>query len=195
MSTTSFETDINTLEQLSKSHLPIVTGSQSLSDLFGEADTPLMKTLKKNVKIMQTAQSNIWLTANVRNSCSIERETDAEFIIRTKFMRNDGYPLLHVMKECPRSYYIGYMVRKGWPFAKDISRMIVNFREAGLTTKWYNDIQDAIVSHMNLQNRMASKGPEPFTLKHLVFSFYLLALGLTFSTIVLLFEVFVKKGK
>lgn len=195
MSTTSFDADINTFEQLDKSHLPIWTGSHSLADLFGEADTSLIKSLRHKMKIMNTAQSNIWITANSRNICSIERETDADFIIKTKFMRSDGYPLLHVMTECPRSFYIGYMVRKGWPFAADFSRMIISFKEAGLTFKWYNDLQNAIVSHINVHNRMGKVGPEAFTLKHLIFSFYLLAIGLILSTVVLVVEVFLKKRK
>lgn len=195
MSTTSFETDINTLEQLDEAHLQIWTGSRSLADLFGETDTPLIESLKKKIKIREAEMSNMWITAHARNICSIEREADAEFIIRTKYMRKDGHPLLNVMNQCPRAFYIGYIVRKGWPFAGDFSRIITKFKEAGLTQKWYYDIQNAIVSKINVQKRLEKVGPEAFTLRHLIFSFYLLAIGLTLSFFVLLVEVFVKKGK
>lgn len=195
MSTTSFESDINTLEQLDKSHLQIWTGSHSLADLFGDSDTSLIASLKKKIKIRDSEKSNIWNTAHSRNICSIERENDAEFVISTKYMRKDGYPLVNVMNECPRAYYIGYMVRKGWPFSGDFSRIITRFKEAGLTYKWYYDIQNAIVNKINVQNRFGKDGPEAFTLGHLIFSFYLLAIGLTLSFLVLLVEVFVKKGK
>uniref|UniRef100_A0A336MYF5 CSON003021 protein n=1 Tax=Culicoides sonorensis TaxID=179676 RepID=A0A336MYF5_CULSO len=195
MSTTAFERDINTMEQLDRSHLQIWTGSRSLADLFGDSDTPVIESLKKKIKIRETLHSNIWITAHHRNVCSIERETDAEFIIGTKFMRDDGYPLLHVMQNCPRSYYIGYMVRKGWPFAGDFSRLITKFKEAGLTHKWYYDIQNAIVSQINVKNRFEKEGPEQFTLRHLIFSFYLLFIGLSFSVIVLCFEILFFKKK
>lgn len=193
MSTTSFESDINTMNQLDDSKLQIWTGSRSLADLFGDTDTPIISSLKKKTKVRNAERSNMWLTAHGRNICSIERETDAEFIIRTKFMDDDGYPLLNVMNDCPRVYYIGYIVRRGWPFAGDFSRIITRFKEAGLTHKWYYDIQNAIVNKINIKNRHEAEGPKQFTLRHLTFSFYLLAIGLTLSFLVLLTEMLIIK--
>lgn len=86
--TTSFSTirfykEINTFEDLVKSGLPIPV-SRSLGDLIeGENDTDYwIRRLQK--KLIHFEQNIVWLstTAHYRNVTSIEREADADILIK-----------------------------------------------------------------------------------------------------------------
>lgn len=74
------------------------------------------------------------------------------------------------------------------------SYIITKFREAGFTNKWYYDIQDAIVNNKR-KHQITSNEAKSFTLDNLIFSFYLLAIGLTISFLVLIFEFSCTKRK
>lgn len=84
------------------------------------------------------------------------------------------------------------IVRKGWPFRGDFNWMISKLMESGFTEKWYNDIEFSIT--LKKQIEMVKEGlmddgsATPFTISQLIASFYLLAIGLILSTVVLIGE-------
>lgn len=81
-STTTYYKDIDTLEELDKSGLPIGTTSASLKDIFGEGGTPVLRSLISKFKLFTgKVKPTIDRTAEDRDICCIEREADINVII------------------------------------------------------------------------------------------------------------------
>lgn len=51
--------------------------------------------------------------------------------MQTSYENADGRSSLHVVKECPRDYHLGYIVRKGWPFLSRFKNTLLRLFEAG----------------------------------------------------------------
>lgn len=113
--TESYYPNINTLKKFDESGLRIGTASQSLAETF-VGDTPMGKNLRKKV-VINSGSSSMDRAAYHRDFAALERSGDAKMRIRAEFTRPDGFELLHVVKECPRSYHVAYIVSKGkWCF-------------------------------------------------------------------------------
>lgn len=50
---------------------------------------------------------------------------------QTQFEMPDGSVLLHVIRDCPRSYYMSFIVKKGWPLLPAFSNRVCNLFEGG----------------------------------------------------------------
>lgn len=147
----SYYKNLQTLQDLDKSGLKIVTSSESLRTLFGfEHDaSPLLKSLIRKFQIFEI-DNPIQRTAYKRDMCSVERYSDINIIIKvavfiafqlllyrinehfqTTYQRPDGSAFVHVINECPRHYFLAYIVKKGWPFLSCFNYMLIKFSEAG----------------------------------------------------------------
>lgn len=152
-STVSYYKNVDTLHDLDATGLPIVTSSASLRGLFGDEKdaTPVLKSLIKKLKIYEI-DNPIHKTAYKRDMCSIERYSDIHIIIKvgftafvikerikqcryllfqTTFQRPDGSAFVHVVEECPRHYFLAYIVKKGWPLLPRFNYILSKFSEAG----------------------------------------------------------------
>lgn len=153
----SFYKNIDTLHDLDESNLQISASSPSLRNLFGNSQTSssdVLKSLKKKYILDDGVESAIERTAIKRDICSVERYSDVNIIIQvqktssniniekfrfslirfyfqTKFLHRDGSPKLHVIKECPRHYFLTYIIRKGWPLLPRFNQVIDRLAEAG----------------------------------------------------------------
>lgn len=78
--------------------------SSSLMDLFGDEPEGVIKELSRRLIFHRdpNVKSNNYVTAHFRNICSVDRESDATFLIRTQFLDDDGMPLINIMNQCPR---------------------------------------------------------------------------------------------
>lgn len=164
-------------------------------------------------------------TAYRRDACSIERHSDVNIIIQvhtslfqsvpwiifqtnlvinepffsefqTKFLYPDGSPKLHVIKECPRHYFLTYIVRRGWPFLPRFNMVMTRLAEAGLVELWYRATEDAFILNKTIQNMklgpdLEANRRKPFSLRDIQSAFYFLIIGYIISAIVFLIEKFV----
>lgn len=48
------------------------------------------------------------------------------------FLNSDGSPKLHIVKECPRHYFITYIVRRNWPLLPRFNKVLYRLAEGGL---------------------------------------------------------------
>lgn len=55
------------------------------------------------------------------------------FSYKDKYTLPDGTVLLNTVKECPRAYYLSYIVRKGFPLLPRFDEILLRFFEAGNT--------------------------------------------------------------
>lgn len=177
---------------------------------MGENQSSSIEALKDNFYVYDYNMSLISMTAYYRNVSCIERDSDARIIIRvskssltrlwptpyffqTKYSNRDGTPLVHIMKNCLRFYYISYIVRKNYPFSQDFNQVFGRFQEAGLIDKWYQNMLQAMSHYKGDVKESANL--EACTFKGLSFYFYMLLLGYGFGGCVLLLELYVFRRK
>lgn len=163
--TTSFSTDtyfkdINTLKELDESGLKIATSSGSLKNIFGthNSGSAVVRRLAAKYQLLNSTKPIIERTAYERDICCVERLNDISVIIavslnhlvkvRTKWLQSpifqkqyvnpDGSVLLHIIKQCPRSYYMAYIVKKGSPLLPTFSNYIRSMFEGGNIQQYVN---------------------------------------------------------
>ncbi|KAH0819030.1 hypothetical protein GEV33_003761 [Tenebrio molitor] len=156
--TTTYYADIDTLEELDQSGLPVAMTVWR----FMKADSDLMRRLQN--KTIRKYQNSIDSVAYQRNIAMCETKSYLQFLMKTKYVDNDGSPLLHVVDECLTTFLMGNLMPKGSAFLTVFNNVITKVTEAGLTVKWDNDIVDSLTLEkmINLsRNRTTTK---PFTL-------------------------------
>jgi hypothetical protein len=187
--------DIDTLEELDESGLPIFTMEETLNDIFDLIDTPTTRRLSKRFKVTNFPHSIdlIQQVADHRNFSLLLSLIEIETLL-------DTYPintrLLHCVQECPMIYFSSYMVPKGSPYLKDINTIVGRLLEAGLIRKWYYDAIYEI--YLPVRMLYASSGIEDFkekqfSLSDLLIAFMILIFGIGLSGLVLLMEFCVSK--
>lgn len=181
-SAVSYYPDINTLEELDRSGLKILT---SLG-VFNNNESDLFKSLQS--KVIDINASAIERVAYWKNIMALERKNDAN-LFKSVYVSSDGTPLIHVVPECPISYHLGFIVNEGSPYLPRLNQLIRRMFESGLTKKWYSDISQKIIikrrfnKHDVKENRRVS-----FSLYDMQLVFLTLILGLTSSFIVFVCE-------
>jgi hypothetical protein len=184
--TTTYYADIDTLEELDQSGLPVAMTVWR----FMKADSDLMRRLQN--KTIRKYQDSIDSVAYQRNIAMCETKSYLQFLMKTKYVDNDGSPLLHVVDECLTTFLMGNLMPKGSAFLTVFNNVITKVTEAGLTVKWDNDIVDSLTVEqmINLsRNRTTTK---PFTLYDVQSAFYVIILGYISSILLFLYEILYK---
>ncbi|XP_037031264.1 uncharacterized protein LOC119070856 [Bradysia coprophila] len=134
-STKAYESEIDTLEQLDKSGLPIVSSANTIKNFFGTDNHTVRNSLQKKFFIENITALRV--TADERRISTVERSSDIRIIIETTYEDGNGKSSLHVVKECPRDYHLGYIVRKGWPFFARFKDTLLRFFESGKALQYF----------------------------------------------------------
>ncbi|XP_037912067.1 uncharacterized protein LOC119652196 [Hermetia illucens] len=193
-STKSYYADIHTLKQLDESGLPIGTSSRNLANILDSDNNPVLNSLQK--KFIISSVPVIDQTAFKRDICCIERASDITVIMTTTFELADGSALLHVIEECPRSYHLAFIVRKGWPFLTRFNEIVMRFSEAGFLFLWYEQAETAIILSERIKRLKDLKDTlQAFSLEDMQTAFYILLIGLIFCTIIFFFELWLGRRK
>lgn len=88
----------------------------------------------------------VWLFALMRNCYAFFSRFGANLLIKsqnllnnqnlgqfqTKYLNKDGSPKLHVIKDCPRHYFLTYIVYRDWPMLYRFNKILHHLAEAGL---------------------------------------------------------------
>jgi hypothetical protein len=199
--------DINTLEQLDASGLSIYTKAPSLTDTFGSAQinstvstsdiSPTMDRLSRRVKVAVGKINLLSVTSTERNVAVLQRKTHDEYVrLLHKYRATDGSFLLHVVRECPRQYLLGYLVPRGSPYLPYIDKVIAELVEAGIVEHWKkntppsNDTDDGFgATNLTKIADVNTKNPKVFSIKDLQLAFYILVVGLSGSIIIFFLEM------
>jgi hypothetical protein len=152
---------------------------------------------------VQTVVSTVdfWsVIATEKTVAAMARKSDYQYgVSLSKYQASDGSPLLHVVRECPRHYLLGYLVPRGSPYLPDINDGIARLVEAGIVEHWKENmpsntgIHDRFnVSHLR-EMAIYKENSKAFSLKNLQLAFYILAVGLSGSLKIFCFEMIFKK--
>lgn len=180
-----FQPDIDTLQKLDESGLPIVTLDPNLMDTFDAS--PSMRNLAVRLEI-QNLSSQILLhhIAFYRNVSMLTGKGEALWFL-------SKYPdKLYIVNECPREYFVSYMIPKRSPYATRIHNLLGKMSEAGLVKKWDQNASYSLQlealreSTANLQD---TRNIKVFTLVDFELSFFVWGIGVTLCVVVFLLEI------
>lgn len=184
--------DINTLQDLLDDDYIIL----SSLDIFSEDQTDIIKKLNQKVRKSFDDKALVNVATSSRKYATLERKRDAEYIIESYYTTAEDEPILHIVKECPASYFMAYIVPYDSPYRKRFDQLISVFREAGFIEYWYNLMVENLILEQKVQQNRGRRGKKrPFALKDVQFPFILLMVGLSLSTVIFTIEMFVKRTR
>lgn len=186
--------DIETLEELEKSGLP----ARASFNPFENVNTPLYQRLAKKIsrKIDKVDDNYTSMEiAAIFRIAGIERYLDGKILIQTKFSDKDGHSQLHIIPECPNSYFLSFIVPLGSPYLKVINRFLVKVNEVGLASKWHQDfangfVYDARIKRLAEDSDGDNDGFKPFDWEDVKCMMAIWLIGLVIAFVVLILEIF-----
>lgn len=184
--TVRFFKDIDTLEELYQSNLKIVTDYWYL---VAEDNSTIMQKLK--TRLLENNEDPMDLAAYKRKFATLGRKKEIEFSILTKYTKEDGVPLLHILNECHGSLLLVYIVPKYSPFLDAFNKIIIRFFESGFFAKWYEDILHGFV--IEVVKAQKYKEIHPISLNDVQVAFFVLFFGWILSSLIFFTEVGINK--
>lgn len=181
-----FQPDINTLQKLDESGLPIVTLDRNLLDTFEWS--PVMKNLHMKLQYQNVPpQTMLHQLALYRNFSVLTSKGEALWWL-------NKYPdKFHVINEYPREYFVSYMIPRGSPYATRIHNLLGKMTEAGLVRKW--DIDTSYTLHLEAlregrANIQGKKNVKILRLPDFEPAFLMWGIGVTAGAVVFMVERF-----
>ncbi|XP_043255162.1 uncharacterized protein LOC122398958 [Colletes gigas] len=183
-----FYKDIDNMEELEASGLPIGFFSYSVRDVFGsENDPDLSPVLRKLRDRMIYAPNNIEETAFHRNISGLLRDQYCP-LIKESLIDKTGAHMLHSVKECPAQFSLACLLPSNSIFRERINAIIGKLNQAGLPTQWrIHSIREiAVKMKVNIDGHHwhSKHGFVPFQLNDVQVCFFVLGTGLLSSIIV-----------
>jgi hypothetical protein len=180
--------DINTLEELDTSGLVIGTGSPNLiEDTFSTEESSLIKHLRNKITYRNLSESFMDYVAKHQNMSALNRLSNAIYSLHL-FHNSDGTVQLHIVKECPRTYSLAYIIPKGSPFLLRINNIIAQFVESGIIDKWNEDTRFNMTAFQR-RKHSSHDSHKVFSLEDLQMPFLILVYGLFGSAITFFVEL------
>ncbi|XP_025157933.1 uncharacterized protein LOC105182887 isoform X2 [Harpegnathos saltator] len=184
--------DIDSMEDLDASGLPILFTSFAMSDFFGPKNdtdtTPLIQSLRRKLRHGYNVVKN---AAYYRNVTGLVRKHHFP-ILNEELVDTGGAPLLHLIKECPGTYYLSYLLPRDSILRDRVNALIARLNQAGLPTLWTSRTIRRIIAKRKLvvkrQSESEAKGFVAFSLSDLQTSFFTLLVGLSLSMVVFCHE-------
>jgi hypothetical protein len=185
---TIFYKDVSTLEEVIQLGLPTATSRWNL--IYKDSD------IMRRLKTKQVDPNDVLdLVAFQRNIITFDTKLFLTLITKSKYVDDDGQPLLHIVNECVSTFKIATLVPKESAFLNIFDDVIIKLYESGLTWKWYNDMFDSIVAEKMIRISKKRKSVKSFSLRDTESAFCIIALGLACSVVVFLGEILHKTFK
>lgn len=181
--------DIDTLEKLDKSINNIyVKYSGFLTDVFPNDTSQLYRNLRNKMKLFETQMDAMDIVKKYDKVATVTRES-------TIWLDNFSffyYNILYIIdKECPKEYFLAYMVPAKSPFLKRINKILMEIHRYGFIEKWINDFYyDTEMKYLKTMSlKKSERSTKILTTSDLKFPFYALIGGTSLSLILLIIEI------
>ncbi|KAJ3647493.1 hypothetical protein Zmor_019368 [Zophobas morio] len=189
LTTVSYNDDITTLEEVADSGMSIGANVWHLV----KDNSDLIRRLKAN---SFPASDDVYDSiAYQRDVAAVDTRDRLELLIRSKYMDEDGSPLLHIVNECITIFLTANIVPKNSPFLTSFNGVISKLFEGGLTSKWYDDIVDSMITEKIIQVSRKKQMVNALSLFDTQGAFYFMIVGCGCSIVVFLCEVLSKRRK
>jgi hypothetical protein len=181
-----FQSDINTLQKLDESGLPIITVDRDLLDTFEWS--PAMKKLHMKLHYQDISLKNLLHQLAIHRNFSVLISKCVALWWLSKYPNE-----FHVINEYPREYFVSYMIPRGSPYATRIHNLLGKMTEAGLVRKW--DIDTSYRLHLEAlrEGRANIQGNKNVTILRIAefeLAFFMWGIGLTAGAVVFMLERF-----
>ena len=182
MTSPTFYPELNTLDDVDRSGFPVVTASLSLKDAFPATDDdPLIQRLRSKLYVVR--DEALWnkIKEDDSNYATLWRENGA-------FLRLHqlGHLKLHLVKECPRSYFLTFVLQKKSPYLNIVNSFITRCHEHGLLQLWRDRTYK--FSGKDLYHTQSFNRDLIVELHEIQAPLFLLCIGLTSSALVFFYE-------
>lgn len=98
--------------------------------------------------------------------------------------------MLHVVEECPATYFLAYVAQQNSPYVERIDRLILRMQQAGLIGMWYQDMLET-VKIVTIRSKLKQRNKRSkLTVAHISLTLVLLGIGLFISTLIFLGEIY-----
>nr|XP_015836758.1 PREDICTED: uncharacterized protein LOC103313533 [Tribolium castaneum] len=183
----SFYQDVNTLEEMADLELPI---GAFIWNLIRDDSDVIRRLKSKSVK----PPDNIFdMIAAHRNIATIETRARAQLLIGSKYVDDDGFPLLHIVNECLTTFLNANIVPKGSALLTVFNAVLGKLFESGLTRKWNNDVVDSLIAEKMISVNRKRVRTKSFSLYDAQGAFFVILVGYACSVFVFLCEIVLKR--
>ncbi|XP_046998173.1 ionotropic receptor 21a-like [Schistocerca americana] len=183
--------DIDTMEQLSRSGLKILIHPELLPVFKLDTGNPVIDALNRNLIPDIDMEGYPEKIQSDGGTCALVNAYVGQFLIRSRHYVRNGFPLLHLTKECPLPAVVAFATQKYSPLQPRFDSLIRRIVEAGLYKKWQKNTLDESIAAGDLlliSNREGKADTERITMSHLQMPFYLLFLGYFLSSVLFFTE-------
>ncbi|KDR22029.1 hypothetical protein L798_03053 [Zootermopsis nevadensis] len=191
ISSPNYYPDIDTLEQLAESGLPIATSYQNLLDTFSDTENPTMIRLAKNVRFVSDSFSIKERIAYKMDYAAITSLSNVPYFLSHYIGPSDN-PLLHAVEEKPRGYFLSYVVPKYSPYLRRINILTATLTESGVVGKWEADevLENQIIQRHD-HTHIEKSTLHAYSMNDLQTAFFVLVFGLSCGSVVFVAEIVV----
>lgn len=179
--------DIDSLEQLAKTGNEIhVKYAGYLTDVFPNDTSEIYRNLRDKMKLIETDVGAMDLVKYGKNVATITRKS-------TTLLDNFQYfaeKELHLIdKECPKEYFLAYMVPTKSVLLKRINEVLMDIQRFGFILKWIDDFnyESKMMHFKSLANNVVTL--KVLTLSDLKFPFLILIGGNFIGSVFLMLEI------
>ncbi|XP_014245608.1 uncharacterized protein LOC106664419 [Cimex lectularius] len=187
---TVYGSQINTMTALDKSGLPIYTLSMNLQHDTFDGSKPEERNLAEKVKIYHdTTADLVEMVYKTRNSACLGRKDDLTRRI-WKLEESSQTRTVHIVEECPRSYYLSYIMKKESRYFTTIDAVLGRLVASGvLKSPKFTDSPSYYYAGRS-KSTTATFSPVPLGMDNLTITFLILLVGYLASIVIFITEIF-----
>ncbi|KAL7029684.1 hypothetical protein ACKWTF_006319 [Chironomus riparius] len=181
--------DIDTLEKLDNSiNNILVKYAGFMTDVFPNDSSQLFRNLRNKMKLVETQMDAMDLVRYGDKVATVTRESTV-WLDNFQFFHQNILYLID--KECPKNYFIAYMVPSRSPLIMRINKILMDIQRYGFIQKWINDFYFATELKYLRTMGETDDGLKILTVNDLKFPFYALIGGNCVGVIVLFIEILI----
>ncbi|GLV43562.1 Ionotropic receptor 100a [Carabus blaptoides fortunei] len=187
-----FYKDIDTLEKLSETKTKIKSSYKLfIDDVFSDMTYPVIARLKRMISFYDDPVSITIRVATQKNFATLVRQSEVDIdTSTTTYYDANGINLIHMVKECARSYSLAYPFPVNSPYAPRMNNVILRAAEAGLFVKWYDEmVFNASENASKMNTPSLSDALKVLSLKDMQIAFFQLVIGYVIGFLVFVIEV------
>jgi hypothetical protein len=175
--------EINTIEQLNRSGLVVVT--PYLYSHFVTNLSPIeLSNSKFNDKKFELALQHRFDP----NTAYVMSNTDAYTLIYSEKNIKDGRPIMHLMEEVLAYAPQSYIINKKLPLKEEINKIMGRIRASGIDQYWKTLHFGR--AEIRYKRKLAAQAAEPFLkMEQFRYAFYVLFIGQSLAIVVFIFEL------
>lgn len=188
-STPMFYKDVDTLEELSQTETQIKSEYMFfINDVFSDLSYPVIAKLKSMISFYNDNVSITHRVANQKNFATLVRKSEVQIDNHTTtYFDSKGMNLIHMVKECPRSYNLAYPFPVNSALLPVLNMIMLRASEAGLLVKWYEEMAFNVSASRRYVASL-SDSLKVFSLKDMQISFYQLLIGCAVAFLAFIIE-------